>query len=76
MLPDRVSNPGPLTYESGACNCQNKWFVITTFLRQTVGFSVCTKLGFCQSCQHVFILILPSFYGFSISFTLISMVTA
>ena len=32
MLPDRVSNPGPLTYESGALPIALREIVLTSFI--------------------------------------------
>ena len=48
MLPDRVSNPGPLTYESGAlpialrgpayiCHCQNVQLIHTCYHDAEIG---------------------------------------
>ena len=49
MLPDRVSNPGPLTYESGALpivlrgpvhRCREQSFAIRAYAMSTVGINV------------------------------------
>ena len=42
MLPDRVSNPGPLTYESGA---------LSTALRAKHGGTALLELGYCLAAQ-------------------------
>ena len=61
MLPDRVSNPGPLTYESGALPIAlrgpaSHLFVLFQIVRFIKGQIICrltNNLSFCQFPIHV-----------------------
>ena len=50
MLPDRVSNPGPLTYESGALTSGNKLLWITGDIARQEQF-----LPFSTIFQYIFL---------------------
>ena len=47
MLPDRVSNPGPLTYETGALPIALRGSATEKKKKKTVAYATCT--GLCLS---------------------------
>ena len=48
MLPDRVSNPGPLTYESGALPIVLRGPAIATLkMGNSIGKSYCMRISGC-----------------------------
>ena len=55
MLPDRVSNPGPLTYESGALPIalRGPATVISSCSDKLLIFRVCGIIAFCLSGQQL-----------------------
>ena len=61
MLPDRVSNPGPLTYESGALPialrgpAKNDWYLMITCVEMAVQYCLFSYKMYMCVCALIYI---------------------
>ena len=65
MLPDRVSNPGPLTYESGALPIAR--FRKTAFSSRNIIPDKKIRFRFLRPCRHIFEILYEVLLPFSTS---------